>query len=134
MLMKICRTIGSNVYQSKQAWEQSREEPHHFCSFSGGHGLPPRREWVNTRRLRVDSPMPHDLLQADHAAHSLTTQCRGPAVIAKVWSLTCDFSLPLCLDFFSSIIANVTTCEKNISPFKNIKRHQAIYYRYLILS
>ena len=27
--------------------------------------------------------MPHDLLQADHAAHSLTTQCRGPAVVTK---------------------------------------------------
>ena len=68
------------VHQSKYWWEQSRDDPHHLFSSRGGHGLPPRRAWVTTLRVRVDSPMPHGLEQADHWPHSPTTQWRGPPV------------------------------------------------------
>ena len=65
-------------HQSKYSCLQSRDDPHHFFSVSGGQGLPPRRACVSTLRVRVDSPMLHVVEHSDHSPHSPTTQCRVP--------------------------------------------------------
>lgn len=55
---------------------QSRAEPHHLDSFSGGHGRPPRFAALITFRWRCMSPIPHSLLQSLQPDQWLTRQSR----------------------------------------------------------
>jgi hypothetical protein len=70
-------SVVQGAYQLKYPREHARALPHHFVSCNGGHTLPPRLACFITSRLRVISPIPHDLLHGPHCDQSLTRQSRG---------------------------------------------------------
>ena len=77
-------TDGIQIYQSKYLPRQSfLADPHHLTISSSGQDFPPRFGWRVIFRVLLCSPIPHDLLQVLHGAHSPTLQFFGPPEIAK---------------------------------------------------
>ena len=91
----------------------------HACvALSGGHAMPPCAAAVDTERVCVCEPPPHDTEHVDHAENAVTTQCTGHVTTlqARV-SLRAPHATP------PYAIARFTARERDWVPAAHVVEH-----------